>query len=50
MSVADLIVLLQGMPQDLTVRITNGDLPDADIGSVTVQAAGYGQLVLIARV
>jgi hypothetical protein len=49
MTVTDLIALLESMPQDLTVRITNGDLPDADIGSVSVQAAGYGQLVLISR-
>ena len=49
MTVADLIGLLQAMPGDLPAYITNGDLPDAPVASVSVAAADYGQLVLISR-
>lgn len=48
-TVADLIEALKAMPQDLRPFITNGDLPDAPVTSVSVAAADYGQLVLISR-
>ena len=48
-TVAELIGLLADMPAGLPVFITNGDLPDAPVASVSVAAADYGQLVLISR-
>ena len=49
MTVVELIGLLADMPAGLPVFITNGDLPDAPVASVSVEAADYGQLVLISR-
>ena len=48
-TVADLIKVLQALPQDLAPYVTNGDLPPAPVTSASVQAAGFGQLVLISR-
>jgi len=49
MTVAEVLEILQGMPQDLQVYVTNGDLPDVPAVSVSVQAADYGQMVRISR-
>ncbi len=48
-TVADLVKALLALPQDLAPYMTNGDLPPAPVGSVSVQAADYGQMVLISR-
>lgn len=50
-TVAELIEALRAMPQDLRPYLTNGDLPPAPVGNVTVTASpgGYGQAVLISR-
>jgi hypothetical protein len=50
LTVADLITELQKMPQDLMPLITNGDLPNAEIGSVATAPADFGLLVLLSRV
>lgn len=47
MNVAWLAELLKPVPQDLVPYITNGDLPSAPIASVSVQAADFGEFVLI---
>jgi len=49
MTVDQLITLLSVLPRDLRVFVTNGDLPDMPVTSATVQAADYGQMVLISR-
>jgi len=48
-TVADLIEALKAMPQDLRPFITNGDLDNTPVTSVSVEAADFGQLVLISR-
>jgi hypothetical protein len=48
-TVAELVAALQELSQDLRPFITDGDLPPAQVASVSVQAADYGQLVLISR-
>ena len=48
MTRSELVAALNALP-DLDVRITDGDLPDKDIGSVSVQAAAFGQEILISR-
>ncbi len=51
-TVDELIAALQALPSDqrqLRPFLTNGDLPPAPVMSVSVQAADYGQLVLISR-
>jgi len=35
--------------QTLEVFVTNGDLDPAPVASVSVQAADYGQMVLVSR-
>lgn len=49
MTVRELAEILAPFPQDLDVYLTNGDLPAVPAASAAVQAAGYGQLVLISR-
>ncbi len=51
-TVDELIAVLQALPSDqrqFPPFITNGDLPPVQVASVSVQAADYGQLVLISR-
>ena len=48
----DLAALIAALPQeqqDLDVYVTNGDLPDVPAVSATVQAADFGQLILVSR-
>ena len=49
MTVAELISQLKTMPGDLDAYITDGDLDNVPVASVSVAAADYGQLVLISR-
>lgn len=49
MTVTELIELLKAMPGDLQVFVTNGDLDNVPVMSVSVEAADYGQLVLVSR-
>jgi hypothetical protein len=44
---AELIAALQELPPDLQPFVTNGDLPDAPVSGVSVEAADYGQMILI---
>ena len=48
MTRSELVAALNVLP-DLDVYITNGDLPDVPVAGVSVEAADYGQLVLISR-
>ena len=48
-TVAELVAALLKLPQDLAPYLTNGDLPPVPVGSVSVVAADYGQMVLISR-
>jgi len=49
MTVENLRASLAGFSSDLEVFLTNGDLPNTPVISVTLQAADYGQMVLISR-
>ena len=49
MTVAEVVAELLKQPQDLDAYMTNGDLDPVPVGSVSVQAAAYGQLVLISQ-
>jgi hypothetical protein len=44
---AELITALQQLPPDLPPFVTNGDLPDIPVAGVSVEAADYGQMILI---
>jgi hypothetical protein len=44
---AALIAVLRELPADLPPFVTNGDLPDAPVSGVSVEAADYGQMILI---
>jgi len=48
-TVAELVAALLKLPQDLAPFVTNGDLDPVPVGSVTVEAADYGQRVLVSR-
>ena len=49
-TIADLIEALKNMPQDLVPYLTNGDLPNIPLATVSIEAAdGYGQIVLLSR-
>jgi hypothetical protein len=48
-TVAELVAILQELPQDMAPYMTNGDLPIIAVASATVQPADFGQLVLISR-
>ena len=48
-TIAELVTALLKLPQDLAPFVTNGDLPPAPVGSVSVAAADFGQMVLLSR-
>ena len=48
-TVDELVAALLLLPQDLPPFMTNGDLPPVPVASVSVEAADFGQRVLISR-
>jgi hypothetical protein len=48
-TIADLIKILQTFPQDLLPLITNGDLPNTEINSISIGPADFGQAVILSR-